>query len=59
MDHFCLQVMPWDSDAILAHLEAHGVEAGDPEQRYGATGNGPSIYLKDPEGNSLELKGAN
>lgn len=59
MDHFCLQVMPWNPDAILADLEAHGVEAGDPEQRYGATGMGPSIYLKDPEGNSLELKGTN
>lgn len=59
MDHFCLQVTPWDTDAILAHLEAHGVEAGEPEQRYGATGMGPSIYLRDPEGNSVELKGAN
>ncbi len=25
MDHFCLQVMPWNPDAILADLEAHGV----------------------------------
>ncbi|WP_380875061.1 hypothetical protein [Sphingomonas sp. DBB INV C78] len=25
--------------------------------RYGAEGEGPSIYLSDPEGNMLELKG--
>lgn len=57
MDHFCVQVVPWDTDTILAHLRAHGVATGGVEQRYGATGRGPSIYLKDPEGNTVELKG--
>lgn len=27
------------------------------ERRYGAEGEGPSIYLSDPEGNTVELKG--
>lgn len=57
MDHFCLRVEPFDAAAIRAHLAAHGVEAGKPESRYGAEGEGPSIYLSDPEGNVVELKG--
>lgn len=57
MDHFCLRVEPFDADEIRAHLAAHGVQAGKPESRYGAEGEGPSIYLSDPEGNVVELKG--
>ncbi len=57
MDHLCLQVEPWDAGAITAHLGKHGVTAGDVATRYGARGNGPSIYIEDPEGNAVELKG--
>lgn len=57
MDHFCLQVDPWDADALTAHLHRHGVAAGEVVRRYGALGYGPSIYLEDPEGNTVELKG--
>ena len=57
MDHFCLRVDPFDGAAIQAHLKAHGVEPGSVEQRYGAEGDGPSIYFTDPEGNTIELKG--
>lgn len=57
LDHFCLRVEPFDEAAIRAHLQAHGVEAGATAQRYGAEGEGPSIYLSDPEGNVIELKG--
>ena len=57
MDHFCVQVDPWDPDAIRAHLTAHGIDAPEPVSRYGALGRGPSIYIKDPEGNIVELKG--
>lgn len=57
VDHFCLQVAPFDADAILAHLSAHDVKAEPPARRYGAEGYGPSIYLWDPEGNQVELKG--
>ena len=57
MDHFCLRVDPWDAEAIHAHLLAHGVEPGPVAQRFGAEGQGPSLYLKDPEGNTVELKG--
>jgi len=57
MDHFALELTRFDADAIFAHLDAHGVDHGDTAQRYGAKGSGPSIYLKDPDGNTVELKG--
>ena len=57
MDHVCLQVQPWDADAISKHLTKHDVEVGDVVTRYGALGSGPSLYTKDPEGNGVELKG--
>jgi catechol 2,3-dioxygenase-like lactoylglutathione lyase family enzyme len=57
LDHFCLRVEPFDEAAIRAGLREHGVEAGAVEMRYGAEGEGPSIYLDDPEGNTVELKG--
>lgn len=57
MDHLCLRVEPFEQDAIVAHLKQHGVAVGDIRTRYGAEGNGTSIYLADPEGNTVELKG--
>lgn len=57
MDHFCLAVEPFDGKAIAAHLRKHGVEPGEVKSRYGAEGDGPSLYLHDPEGNTVELKG--
>ena len=57
MDHFCLRIEPFDAAAIAAHLRAHGVEPGDVATRYGAEGHGPSIYVDDPDGNVVELKG--
>lgn len=56
VDHVCFRVLPWDEQAILAHLARHGIEA-EVARRYGAEGDGPSIYLADPDGNGLELKG--
>ena len=57
LDHFCLRLEPFDEASIRAHLQLHGVEAGNTEVRYGAEGFGPSIYIQDPEGNVVELKG--
>lgn len=57
LDHFCFRIDPWDEPAIRAHLQAHGVEIGETGLRYGAEGEGPSIYIADPEGNTVELKG--
>ena len=57
MDHFCFRVEPFDAASIGAYLAAHGVAAGEVKSRYGAQGKGPSIYIEDPEGNVVELKG--
>ena len=57
LDHLCLRVEPFDAAAIAGHLAAHGINCGDEASRYGAEGRWPSIYLNDPEGNGVELKG--
>lgn len=57
LDHFALQITPFDEAAIRAHLAAHGVEVAEAGRRYGAEGEGPSIYVHDPDGNVVELKG--
>ena len=57
MDHLCLRIDPFDPEAVRRHFSAHGVTTGDVVMRFGAEGSGPSIYLEDPEGNRIELKG--
>jgi len=57
VDHFAIQVTPFDEAAIRAYLAAHHVTITDSGRRYGAEGDGPSIYVLDPDGNSVELKG--
>lgn len=57
VDHFCVRVEPWDPFAVIAHLVKNGVVPGETKQRYGGDGMGPSIYISDPEGNVVELKG--
>ncbi|AAQ61147.1 VOC family protein [Chromobacterium violaceum] len=57
VDHFCLRVEPFDEDAIRAHLAGLGIVVEPAKQRFGAEGSGPSIYLCDPDGNGIELKG--
>ncbi|MCE0459934.1 VOC family protein [Pseudomonas uvaldensis] len=57
VDHFCLRIAPFDEDHILGFLHAAGIKADKAVTRYGAEGNGPSIYCFDPDGNQVELKG--
>jgi catechol 2,3-dioxygenase-like lactoylglutathione lyase family enzyme len=57
LDHFALQIIPFDEEMIRAHLSAHNVEVIEAGQRYGAEGTGPSVYIVDPDGNTVELKG--
>jgi len=57
LDHFAIQVAPFDEPAIRAHLAAHGVAVVEAGRRYGAQGDGPSVYIRDPDGNTVELKG--
>lgn len=57
VDHFAIRVEPYDDEAIRAYLGKHGVELGETRVRGGAEGEGPAIYIRDPEGNGVELKG--
>jgi catechol 2,3-dioxygenase-like lactoylglutathione lyase family enzyme len=57
LDHFCLRVNPFDAQAIRGHFEERGIPVGPVVSRYGAEGQGPSVYVTDPEGNVVELKG--
>ena len=57
MDHLCLRLEPFDLEEIAEHLRHHGVSVGDFKPRFGAEGTSVSIYLTDPEGNGVELKG--
>jgi glyoxylase I family protein len=58
VDHLAIRIVPFDEAAIRAHFLAHGVPITDSGRRYGAEGDGPSIYVIDPDGNTVELKGA-
>jgi catechol 2,3-dioxygenase-like lactoylglutathione lyase family enzyme len=57
VDHVCLRIDPFDGPALVAHLKSHGIDPGEIVTRFGAEGDGPSLYLHDPEGNQVELKG--
>lgn len=57
MDHFCVRVDPFEEEVIREDLAQHSVVGSKLETRYGAEGNGPSIYIQDPDGNTIELKG--
>ncbi|MBS0216115.1 MAG: VOC family protein [Proteobacteria bacterium] len=58
VDHVCLRIEPFDEGALVAHLAKHGLQPLGPAQdNFGAEGDGPSIYLRDPDGNTIELKG--
>lgn len=57
MDHLCLRVAGFDPAAVTTHLAAHGITAEAPASRFGAGGQGLSIYFTDPDGNHLELRG--
>lgn len=57
VDHFCLRIDPFEGEALLAYLRGQGIEAGRVESRFGAEGEGPSVYVTDPDGNTVELKG--
>ncbi len=57
MDHYAVQIESMDVPALTAHLKSHGIDPGEVRRRYGAEGYGSSIYITDPDGNTVELKG--
>ncbi|WP_425407457.1 VOC family protein [Hwanghaeella sp.] len=57
MAHFCLRIEDADWDTLVAYFRDNGIDIDDaPSRRYGADGQGQSVYLRDPEGNEVELK---
>jgi glyoxylase I family protein len=57
LDHFAVRISTFDFPALAAHLRRHGVAVGEVRRRYGAEGYGSSLYITDPDGNVVELKG--
>ncbi len=58
LDHFCLRLEHFEPDAIKSMLQRVGIETSPVAQRYGAGGFGLSLYIEDPEGNVIELRGS-
>jgi glyoxylase I family protein len=57
LDHFAVRIATFDFPALAAHLQQHGIAVGEVRRRYGAEGYGSSLYITDPDGNVVELKG--
>jgi catechol 2,3-dioxygenase-like lactoylglutathione lyase family enzyme len=57
MDHLCLSIRCADLEKVAAWLSARGVTVeGEVVKRRGAFGDGPSLYVRDPDGYRIELK---
>jgi catechol 2,3-dioxygenase-like lactoylglutathione lyase family enzyme len=57
LNHFCLAVEGAAWQEFLGRLEEHGVEIEEgPVRRWGAHGAGISVYFRDPEGNTVEVR---
>jgi catechol 2,3-dioxygenase-like lactoylglutathione lyase family enzyme len=57
LDHFCLVVDQTDMSQVVAYLQRHGVAIQQgPVTRWGAHGNGTSIYFSDPENRQIEIR---
>jgi len=54
VDHICLVVEPLDWQEVIAAGTFTVVDG--PDQRYGARGDGESLYVLDPDGNTVELR---
>jgi catechol-2,3-dioxygenase len=57
LDHVCIAVAKYDERKLRRHLAAHGVTIIEEGMHRGARGDSLSIYVQDPSGNTIELKG--
>jgi len=57
LDHFAVRISSFNLPGLTAHLQRHGIAVGEVRRRYGAEGYGSSLYINDPDGNVVELKG--
>jgi catechol 2,3-dioxygenase-like lactoylglutathione lyase family enzyme len=52
VNHICLEIADTDLDALAAEFpDSHRVDGN-----FGAQGYGASLYVRDPDGNTVELK---
>jgi glyoxylase I family protein len=56
LDHFCLQIEAFDEAELTTYLQSHGIETGEFQERNGAQGMGRSLYIRDIDGNTVELR---
>ena len=57
VDHICVRLAPTDLMRVKDELRARGLETQDEvNTRWGAQGYGESLYVDDPEGQTIELK---
>lgn len=56
LDHFCLELAAVSERELRSWLESHGLVCGPFQTRYGAAGFGESVYIQDPDGNTVELR---
>jgi catechol 2,3-dioxygenase-like lactoylglutathione lyase family enzyme len=54
VDHLCVVVEPIDLDEVAASGRFEVVDG--PARRFGARGEGTSLYVRDPDGNLVELR---
>ena len=58
LDHFAVRVEPFDIDRIVNFCRGLGVNVTPASQPLlGADGYGEAVYIEDPDGNRIELKG--
>jgi glyoxylase I family protein len=58
MDHLCLAISAWDEDGLRRHLAAQGVAIVEERREEEGGRAWLSLYVRDPSGNTIELKGA-
>ncbi|MCL5967454.1 MAG: VOC family protein [Firmicutes bacterium] len=54
-NHFCLEVDVTATEMVAA-LKAAGIAHTEPGRRFGARGDGTSVYVHDPDGHQVEIR---
>lgn len=57
MDHVCLRIAGFEPEFTRAYLARHGIAVDSEGVRYGASGDGYSMSVTDPDGYGVELRG--